>query len=192
MSAIAGRILIVDDEPYVLAALLRALRLRLGRRVQVRTQVDAWDALALAREQAFDVVISDLRMPKMDGITLLARIALLQPHSVRMILTGSADFGTAQRAINESGVFRYLTKPWHDTELTAHIEAALALAQQARSQREQAEQWQAQAVAPNAQELERQRLEALEPGLTRVEWGPQGEVLMPGLLDAGAGKPAGN
>lgn len=185
-----NRLLIVDDEPSVLAALQRALRLRFGRQLVVQTQVDALAALALARENEFDVVISDLRMPMMDGITLLARIALLQPHSVRMILTGSADFGTAQRAINESGVFRYLTKPWHDADLAAHIEAALEQARCMRAQREQAEQWQAQAALPSAQELERQRLEALEPGLTHVEWGPLGEVLMPDLLDADTGKPA--
>jgi response regulator RpfG family c-di-GMP phosphodiesterase len=52
----------------------------------------------------------------------------LQPHSVRMLLTASADFQTAQRAINEAGLFRYLTKPWSDAELGAHFEAALQAA----------------------------------------------------------------
>lgn len=177
-----NRILIVDDEPSVLAALQRALRLRFGRRIHVETQVDALAALVRARDNEFDVVISDLRMPAMDGVSFLARFALLQPHSVRMILTGSADFETAQRAINESGAFRYLTKPWHDVELGSHIEAALAHAAMTRQQRQQAEQWQQQADAPTAQELERRRMETLEPGITHVEWGPGGEILMPDLL----------
>jgi DNA-binding NtrC family response regulator len=85
------RILIVDDEPSVLASLQRALRLRFGQRIHVETQVDALAALACARDNEFNVVISDLRMPAMDGVSFLARFALLQPHSVRMILTGSAD-----------------------------------------------------------------------------------------------------
>ena len=72
-----------------------------------------------------------------------------------MILTGSADFETAQRPINESGAFRYLTKPWHDVELGSHIEAALAHAALTRQQRQQAEQWRQQADAPTPQELER-------------------------------------
>jgi YesN/AraC family two-component response regulator len=160
-------VLIVDDEPAVLAALQRALRQRFGARLAVHAESDAIAALSLLRERSFDILVSDLRMPVIDGISFLTLAAGLHPVAVRMILTGSADFETAQRAINESGVFRYLTKPWNDSELAAHIEAAMLLVPRATG---------------TPQEQEARRMEALEPGITKVEWGPGGEVLMPDLL----------
>jgi len=166
------RILIVDDEPRVLSALQRALRQRFGDRLQIETNTDALAALGRAREQFFEIVVSDLRMPEMDGISFLTLIAAVQPSSVRVMLTGSSDFETAQRAINDAGIFRYLCKPWSDVELASHIEAALLQSQLAARQREEA-------AASDPQALERRRLEALEPGITHVEWGPHGEVLMP-------------
>jgi len=162
-----SHILIVDDEPSVLAALRRALRLRFGARLVLHTEADALLALDRLRLQRYDIVVSDLRMPAIDGLSFLCLAAGLQPHSVRMILTGTADFETAQRAINESGVFRYLTKPWDDAVLAMHVEAALL---QAAAQRA--------LDTTTPQEHERRRLEALEPGITQVEWGPGGEVLL--------------
>lgn len=173
------RLLLVDDEPAVLGALQRALRQRYGERLQVQTEVDAGAALQRARVQDFELVISDLRMPLMDGVSFLLAFAAIRPHSVRLMLTGSADFETAQRAINDAGVFRYLCKPWRDDELATHVDAALAHAEAMRAQRADAQSWRHKVLSP--QDLERRRLEALEPGITEVEWGPNGEVLMPSL-----------
>jgi two-component system, probable response regulator PhcQ len=164
------QMLIVDDEPAVLAALQRALKQRFKAVLSVETQSDPHLALARVRDKAFDIVMSDLRMPEMDGVSLLTLVSAMQPRCVRMLLTGSADFETAQRAINDAGLFRYLTKPWSDTELAAHMEAAML-----ESGRPAA------GVEASPQEAELRRLEAMEPGLTHVEWGPQGEVLMPPL-----------
>lgn len=161
------RLLIVDDEPAVLAALKRALRLRFAHRLDVQTEVDAMLALDHLRRGDYDVIVSDLRMPAIDGLSFLCLAAALQPQGVRLILTGSADFETAQRAINESGVFRYLTKPWDDAVLAAHVEAALVQAAALRAQ-----------DTSTPQQRERRRLEAQEPGITRVDWGPDGEVLL--------------
>lgn len=122
-------LLIVDDEMPVLAALQRALRRRLGIDIEVVAHTDAMLALEAARQRSFDVVISDLRMPDIDGVGFLSLVGALLPDSVRMILTGSADFHTAQAAIQDAGVFRYLTKPWDDAEVAAHVRAALVQAQ---------------------------------------------------------------
>ena len=122
-------LLIVDDEPAVLAALQRALRKRLGDAVELVAHTDAMLALEAARQRDFDVVISDLRMPEIDGVGFLSLVSAVLPESVRMILTGSADFLTAQTAIQDAGVFRYLTKPWNDDEVALHVRAALAQAQ---------------------------------------------------------------
>ena len=128
-------LLIVDDEAAVLAALQRALRQRLGAEVDMVAHTDAMLALEAARHRDFDVVISDLRMPEIDGVGFLSLVSALLPDSVRMILTGSADFHTAQSAIQDAGVFRYLTKPWDDDEVAVHVRAALAQAQTNKSPR---------------------------------------------------------
>lgn len=180
------RLLIVDDEASVLAALKRALRHRYGQALAVEAQVDATAALEVLRVRDFDLVISDLRMPAMDGLTFLGHAARLRPHMVRMVLTGTADFATAQQAINNTGVFRYLCKPWRDEDLAAHVDAALALAGSSRQQREAAQAWHDHRESPSSEELERRRLEVLEPGLTHVEWGPNGEVLMPSVTSFGS------
>lgn len=165
----AARLLLVDDEAPVTAALHRALRRRFGKRLDISIENDPQAALARLRASRFDIVLSDLRMPVVDGVTLLTLVSAMQPQSVRMLLTATADFQTAQRAINDAGLFRYLTKPWTEAELIAHFESALVQVGHAQ-----------EGVLP-PQEAERRRLEALEPGLTEVEWGPLGEVLMPTL-----------
>lgn len=166
-------LLIVDDEPSVLSALRRALRQQFGDELNVQTCSDPTAALSLVRATSFDIVMSDLRMPEIDGLSFLSLVSAIAPTSVRIVLTGSADFDTAQRAINEAGVFRYLTKPWTDADLRSHLCAAIERCRQAAGRKPE--------ESISAQAAERLRLEALEPGITAVEWGPVGEVLMPPL-----------
>ncbi|MBI3368001.1 MAG: response regulator [Burkholderiales bacterium] len=165
-------VLLIDDEPSVLTALQRVLRHGFGPGLKIEAFTDGNAALARARDRLFDVALSDLRMPLIDGVALLTRLAAIQPRCVRMLLTASTDFETAQRAINEAGLFRYLVKPWHEAELVGHFDAALAAARAQRA---------AEHAKLSPQEAECARLEALEPGITEVEWGPNGEVLMPPL-----------
>lgn len=178
-------ILIVDDESSVLTALRRSIRQRLGSLVALDIETDANVALERVRAKDYSVVVSDLRMPLMDGLTLLRQVAQWRPQCVRLILTGTADFETAQRAINDFGIFRYLCKPWNDDDLAGHLTAAIEHGQAMRQQRDGAQAWQEQQDAPTPQELERARLEAMEPGITDVQWGPNGEVQMPPLPPAG-------
>jgi two-component system, probable response regulator PhcQ len=163
-------ILLVDDEPGVLGALQRVLRRHFAGVVHCEAYTDALQALQRCREQRFHIVIADLRMPEIDGISFLSLLTTVQPDAVRLMLTGSPNFETAQRAINEAGVFRYLCKPWSEGELVSHVEAALALVR-ARPQ----------PAPPSPEEAERQRLERLEPGITQVDFGPDGAVQMPAL-----------
>ena len=168
------RLLIVDDEPSVLSALRRELRGAFVDELSIHTCADPAQALRLARDKPFDIVMSDLRMPEIDGLAFLSLVSAVAPASVRIVLTGSADFETAQRAINDAGVFRYLTKPWSQADLRNHLTAAIQCCRQAAAAA-------AHEQAMSAQDLERRRLEAMEPGITAVEWGPAGEVLMPPL-----------
>ena len=162
------RLLIVDDEVPVLHALRRVL-LRHFKPQQLSVEVcaDPMHALQRLQELRFHVLISDCRMPLMDGVTLLARARELDPRAVRMMLSAADDFGTVLAAVNRAEVFRYIPKPWNEAQLLVDLRAALAFDP---------------CAMPSATELERRRLEALEPGITQVEWGPNGEVLMPGHL----------
>jgi CheY-like chemotaxis protein len=104
----AEKILLVDDEPNVLDGYRRTL----GREFALETAVGGQEALALvAKNGAYAVVVSDMRMPGMDGIQLLSRIKAASPDTIRVMLTGHADMETAVNAINEGSIFRFLNKP---------------------------------------------------------------------------------
>ena len=118
------------------------------------------------------------------GWAWLLLVARLQPHAALLLLTGAADLDTALRAVNQVGVFRYLTKPWHDEDLVAHLQAALDHSQALQQQALAADAWVSEHGQLSPQEAERHRLEALDPGITHVQWGPGGEVLMPALTPA--------
>lgn len=119
------RILCVDDEPNILEGLSLNLR-RHGRVVMAQSGVEA---LALLEQPDFEapaVIISDMRMPPMDGATFLSRARLAAPEAVRLLLTGQADTASAIAAINEGHVFRFLTKPCPQPVLFAAVDAAVA------------------------------------------------------------------
>lgn len=168
------RLLIVDDEWPVLHALRRVLHRHFKpEQLGVEVCFDPLHALQRVHETHFDVLISDYRMPQLDGVSLLARARELDPRTVRLMLSAAADFGTVLAAVNRAGVFRYIPKPWSEAQLLHDLRAALAFDP---------------CAVPSADELERRRLEALEPGITQVEWGPNGEVLMPGHLPTRPGR----
>ncbi|HSV55127.1 MAG TPA: response regulator [Burkholderiaceae bacterium] len=173
------RVLLLDDEPHVIAALKRVLRSGFGAGLRVETTTDPEEALALLRDAPFDLVISDFRMPLMSGTEFLQLVRSLQPEAVRIILSASTDGQTLMQAVNDAEVFRYLAKPWVEADLLGQVRQALERAAQIRHERELADATRVQFGAVSAADLERRRLEALEPGITHVEWGPDGEVLMP-------------
>lgn len=179
-------LLLVDDETPVLNALHRVVHRHFGPRLEVASTTSPAEARRWAAHRPFAVVMSDLRMPAYDGLRLLGEVARLQPHAALLLLTGAADLDTALRAVNQVGVFRYLTKPWQDEELVAHLQAALDHSQTLQQQALAADAWASEHGQMSAQEAERHRLEALDPGITKVQWGPGGEVLMPALTPATA------
>jgi len=110
----AWTLLAVDDEPNVLAALRRLLRTTGWR---ILTAGHAEEALALLATQPVDAVLSDMRMPGMDGVQFLENVSQGWPRTARLLLTGQADLGSTIAAINRGGLHRYITKPWNDDEL---------------------------------------------------------------------------
>jgi response regulator RpfG family c-di-GMP phosphodiesterase len=109
------KILLVDDDPNILKGYERSLR----REFQLETAPGANQALQMVTHNGpYAVVVSDMRMPGMDGIQLLARVKSQSPDTVRIMLTGNAETETAIQAVNEGSIFRFLTKPC-DRELMA-------------------------------------------------------------------------
>lgn len=103
-----AKILFVDDDLNILDGFRRQFRKILA----MQTAPGGLEGLEiLAREGPFSVIVSDLRMPRMDGIQFLSRARETAPESVRMLLTGYADLETAIDAVNQGNIFRFLTKP---------------------------------------------------------------------------------
>jgi len=102
------KILLVDDEPNVLQGYKRSLR----SQFEMDTALGGEEALEAIHSQGpYAVVVSDMQMPKMNGIQLLTRVKKMVPDTVRIMLTGNSDQETAVNAINEGNIFRFMTKP---------------------------------------------------------------------------------
>lgn len=116
------QVLCVDDE----RAVLEGLSLHLRRRYHVHTAQSGAEGLEiLSKEPSIAVVISDMRMPGMDGATFLTRAHEAVPDTVRLLLTGQADMDSAIAAINQGRIFRFLTKPCPPATVMAAVEAAV-------------------------------------------------------------------
>lgn len=117
-----AHLLCVDDEPNILSALRRLFR---GSPYTVDTAPSGAEALLRLAEAPYDIVISDMRMPGMDGAELLEQVRLRWPDTVRIMLTGFSDMASTVAAINQGEIFRYLAKPWNEAELLHTVEQAL-------------------------------------------------------------------
>lgn len=116
------RVLLVDDEPLVLEGLKRQLR----KKVDIETATSGREALAIIeRSEPFAVVVSDMRMPEMNGSQLLERVRKQSPDTVRMILSGQAEIESTIAAVNLGQIFRFLTKPCSTEALIAALDSGL-------------------------------------------------------------------
>jgi len=111
-------VLIVDDDPMVLATLKVSLA---TEPYEVVVCSSAIQALTLLPDQDFAVIVSDHRMPKMMGLDFLVECRQVRPHAARILLTAVLQFATAVDAINRGEICRFIAKPWLRTELVAAI-----------------------------------------------------------------------
>lgn len=171
------RVLLLDDEVNVLNALQRILRQRLGDvDLKIETYTDPAIALERVGGMAFDLFISDQRMPIMTGVEFLKAAKKIQPNAVRLMLSAYSEFQAVVNAVNEAEVFRYIAKPWQSDELEQIIRSALAHQEQNLEERRLADEMRLRQETMTRQELEARRLEEEEPGITKVNWGSDGSI----------------
>ena len=136
-----GVILFVDDELQILSSLKRLAR-RL--RYTALTANGGAEGLAVLEEQEVDVIVSDMRMPKMTGAEFLEKTAARWPSVMRILLTGYSDIESAVSAVNDGQIFRYLNKPWKDEDIKSVLAQAMEIRTLARDKARLEELTQAQ------------------------------------------------
>lgn len=117
-----ARLLFVDDEPNILSSLRRLFR---SQGYEVLTADSGASGLKLLEKESVDLIISDMRMPEMDGAHFLEHARRLCPDALRLLLTGYADVQSILNAINRGEIYRYITKPWDDTDILLVVRRAL-------------------------------------------------------------------
>jgi len=167
------RIMLVDDERNVLKALERVLAAP-DRTLEGFTE--PLEALKRAHTATFDLVLTDYRMPGMDGVELLTEFKVLQPDAMRLVLSAYGDLRSILAAINEAQIYRYITKPWEDGDLRHAVEKALAYRAMQVENRRLAEQVRSQQSRLARHEAALRQLEEENPELARVAWEADGSI----------------
>ncbi len=121
---IKATLLCVDDEPNILRALRRLFR---GCDYKIHLAESGAEGLEILKNNPIDLIISDMRMPHMNGAEFLAKASELKPDTFRILLTGYADVQATIDAVNKGKIYKYLHKPWDDEGLKKTVEEALQL-----------------------------------------------------------------
>lgn len=121
------KLLFVDDEQRV----LNSMRIMFKRDYELFLASQGSEAMAIIRDNDIDVIVADHRMPRMTGVEVLSEVRSVSPRTVRILLTGYADLDAVEGSINDSEVFRFLTKPCAPKELRNTIRLAVQVAQEA-------------------------------------------------------------
>ena len=108
------KVLYIDDEENNLSAFKAAFR----RLYKITTSISANEAKKILKNESFDIIISDQRMPNMTGVELLEFVRKSYPDPIRILLTGYSDIDAVIDAINRGEVYRYVTKPYNNDEMS--------------------------------------------------------------------------
>ena len=120
--ATPARILFVDDEPNILSSLRRLFR---PQGYQIFVADGGAAGLQILEAEQIDLVVSDMRMPEMDGARFLEHVRNRWPDTIRLLLTGYSDIQSILDAINRGEIYRYITKPWDDNDIVLVVRHAL-------------------------------------------------------------------
>lgn len=115
-------VLFVDDEANILSSLKRLFR---PQGYRIFTAESGAQGLEIMARESVDLVVSDMRMPEMNGAQFLEKVREKWPDTVRILLTGYAEIGATIEAINKGQIYRYISKPWEDNDITLTVKHAL-------------------------------------------------------------------
>ncbi len=121
MSENKASVLIVDDQVELLHSIQRLLR----REFDVEIASSGKEGMARLKEKSFAVIVSDQRMPEMDGVTFLTHAKALQPEAIRILLTAYADIEATIAAVNQAQIFQYIAKPFEPDDFRQILRAAV-------------------------------------------------------------------
>lgn len=170
------RIMLVDDEENILRALKRVLNTEGDYEIEMFTNAKL--AIQRARETKFHLILSDYRMPEMDGVSFLAEVKMMQPQAIRLILSGYSDLDALLGAINRAEIFRFISKPWEDYELKQIIAQALKHQTVIEENQQLADLVRTQQIKLNQQTILLNKLEEETPGITQVNWADDGSIIL--------------
>jgi diguanylate cyclase (GGDEF)-like protein/PAS domain S-box-containing protein len=114
-------LLLLDDDANILKALKRTLR-RDGYHILSTTKVS--EAFSMLAENEVEVIISDQRMPEMSGTDFFSQVKAIYPNTIRIVLSGYTDLKSVTDAINQGSIYKFLTKPWDDSQIREHVHQA--------------------------------------------------------------------
>jgi PAS domain S-box-containing protein len=175
-------VMIADSDQWVREKLAEQIERHFGETVRVESFGDSQATLLRLRQCEASVVISALRMPGGDGMTLLNEVRHLQPNAIRMMLIGPADIGRVMNDPQQVEVFRYLSKPWGAGQFLVHLQAALDQSDQTQIRQRWSDATQLVQYGRRAGDLPPSRHAVRRKGIAVVDRGPLGEVLMPQSL----------
>ena len=164
------KILIVDDEENILNSLKRLFR---KEPYEILTAIDGEEGLKILDDHQVDLIVSDLKMPQMNGVEFLKRAKEKNPVPLRIMLTGHADLKSIIDAIDQGEIYRFLLKPWDDEELKMTIRQALDYYHLWKENR-----MLVRTVKKQSQVL--QELEREHPGISKVEKDEDGSIVLGG------------
>lgn len=175
-------ILVLDDEAPIVKAMTRVLNRMpnawLNGRLDIHGFTDSDEALASMRDYRYDLIVSDLRMPRIDGIEFLRQTLAIQPDAMRIVISGHADLPTVMKAINDTQVYRFIDKPWNDTELLMGVAQALRNSALQHENQRLADLVREQRSTISKHEAALRELEAESPGITHVERDESGAIML--------------
>ncbi len=161
-------ILIVDDEEMILKSIVRVLR---NENCQILTAQSGEEGLEVLKVYEVQLVISDQKMPGMNGLDFLKRVKTEYPQILTIMLTGQAEIEIAMDAINEAGVYKFILKPWDDNDLKVTVIRALETLELI---------WERDSLLQRvkARDAILQDLEKEYPGISKVERDENGYIIL--------------
>ncbi len=126
------KVLYIDDEPNNITSFKAAFR----RTFTIFTAESAAEGREILEKEPIDVILSDQRMPKMTGIEFFQSILEVHPDPIRILITGYTDINAVIDAINVGQVYKYLTKPWNESDIKNSVEKAFEVVELRRKNKE--------------------------------------------------------